>query len=205
MRPALTRIASNIAFSFGFLILLATPCPSRGQKMHPVAFSRPASDFAPIARPIISPGSFAISPSRSPNRNRASFWRIEAQVFGGAIGAVVGGFIAYNAFGNGSDRRVKGDESYSPNGNTAYALGSFVGSTAAVQLIGMGDGSRAPVLSTAIGTGIVTVPMLALRQEPLLPLIGVIFGAPLQGLFGTVAYQVSRRAPPSGEVLQREN
>ena len=57
----------------------------------------------------------------------------------GAIGAVVGGFIAYNAFGYGSDRRVKGDESYSPNGNTAYALGSFVGSTAAVQLIGMGD------------------------------------------------------------------
>ncbi len=123
---------------------------------------------------------------------RASRWLIATQTVGGAFGAWIGALLAYKAFDNPADRRTKGDESYSPNTNTAYALGSFVGSTAAVHLIGRSDGSRAPLMGTMIGTGIVTVPLLTLRQDPYMPLIGFLFGAPLQGLFGTAGYQLSR-------------
>ena len=171
---------------------------------HPVAFTSPAFHPHFSDRPITNPGSLGVSAIRSPAPERASRFLIAVQAIGGTIGAVVVGAIAYKAFDNPADRRPNGDDPYSPKANTAYAVGSFLGSTAAVHWIGMSDGSRAPLHSTAIGTGIATVPLLALRRTAIQPIIGVIVVAPLQGLFGAAGYQFSRRPPPD-EIPARGN
>jgi hypothetical protein len=156
----------------------------------PVAYSRPA---APRVRALdLELGGLTFA--QQAGRTRGSSGRIVGQIAGGAVGAAVVGVLAFLALDNpeGSDRRVSGDAGYTPNANTAYALGSFVGSTAAVYLIGRGDGSRASIGATALGTGVATVPLLFGRHEPYLPLIGIVLVAPAQGILGTVGYQVTR-------------
>jgi hypothetical protein len=119
------------------------------------------------------------------------------QVVGGALAAAALGFGLWTLVDDpeGSDRKVKGDAGYTPNANTAYAIGSFVGAVAAVQLIGQGDGSRSSIARTAIGASIATIPMLFMREEPYLPILGILFGAPLQAAGATWGYRSGRRVP----------
>jgi hypothetical protein len=126
---------------------------------------------------------------------RAANARIAAQIGGGALVAGVVGFAAWKLLDNpeGSDRRVKGDAGYTPNANTAFAVGSFVGGAAAAYLIGRGDGSRGSFGATALGAAIATIPVALGRHEPYLPLIGLVLGAPLQAVGATVGYQLTRR------------
>jgi hypothetical protein len=133
----------------------------------------------------------------SPVFARGSNPRIAAQIVGSALGAVVLGIAAWTALDNpeGSDRRVKGDEGYTPNANTAFAVGSFVGSAAAAYVIGRGDGSRGSLVTTALGAAIATIPIALGRHQPYLPLIGIVLGAPLQAIGATLGYQLTRRAP----------
>ena len=128
---------------------------------------------------------------------RGSGPRIAAQIVGSALAAGAVGFAAWTVFDNpeGSDRRVKGDAGYTPNANTAFAVGSFVGSAVAAYAIGRGDGSRGSLITTALGAAIATVPIALGRDEPYLPLIGIVLGAPLQAIGATLGYQLSRRAP----------
>jgi hypothetical protein len=126
----------------------------------------------------------------------ATAWRKAGQISGGFLGASVVGLAAWSICDDpeGSDRRVKGDAGYTPNANTAYAIGSFVGSTLLVHLIGQGDGSRSSVLSTAIGSGLASIPLFLGRNEPYLPVLGVFLAAPLQAIGATIGYQRARRA-----------
>jgi hypothetical protein len=128
---------------------------------------------------------------------RAANARIAAQIGGGALAAGLLGFAAWTLLDNpeGSDRRVKGDAGYTPNANTAFAVGSFVGSTVAVYLIGRGDRSRGSFAATALGAAIATIPIALGRHEPYLPIIGIVLGAPAQAIGATVGYQLTRREP----------
>jgi hypothetical protein len=107
------------------------------------------------------------------------------------------GFLAWKALDDpeGSDRRVKGDAGYTPNANTAFAVGSYLGSAVATHMIGRGDGSRGSFAATALGAAIATIPIALGRHQPYLPLIGLVFGAPLQAIGGTLGYQLTRREP----------
>jgi hypothetical protein len=128
---------------------------------------------------------------------RAANARIAVQIIGGALAAGALGFASWQLVDNpeGPDRRVKGDAGYTPNANTAFAVGSFVGSLAATYLIGRGDGSRGSFAATALGAAIPTIPIALGRHEPYLPLFGLVIGAPLQAIGATLGYQLTRREP----------
>lgn len=126
---------------------------------------------------------------------RAANARIAAQIGGSLLAAGVVGFAAWAVVDDpeGSDRRVKGDAGYTPNANTAYAVGSLVGSVAAAYWIGRGDGSRGSFAATALGAALATIPLALGRHEPYLPVIGIILGAPAQAIGATLGYQLTRR------------
>jgi hypothetical protein len=128
-------------------------------------------------------------------RQRAGAGRVAVQVLGGAAASAVAGIAAWKLLDDpeGSDRRVKGDAGYTPNANTAYAVASLAAGAAASYWIGRGDGSRGSWLATAVGVAVPTIPMLLMRHEPYLPVLGVVIGAPLQGIGGAVGYQATRR------------
>jgi len=114
--------------------------------------------------------------------------RIVGQLASGVIGAWIGGIVPFAMIDDplAPDRRVKGDNGYQPNANTAFAIGSWVGSTLGTFLAGpRGCGSFA---RTALGTGIPSAVLLLGRDEPYLPLIGVVLIAPLQAIGGTLMY-----------------
>jgi glycerol uptake facilitator-like aquaporin len=126
---------------------------------------------------------------------RASNGRIAGQIVGSVLAAAIVGWTAWAVVDNpeGSDRRVKGDQGYTPNANTAYAIGSFVGSTVAAYWIGRGDDSRGSLAATALGTAIPSIGLALGRHEPYLNVLGLVVGAPLQAVGGTVGYQLTRR------------
>ena len=166
------------------------------QRVHEAAFQRA------IRTPMLQASAvYGPDPVQAANRiGAATTWRKAGQIAGGFLGASVLGLAAWSVLDDpeGSDRRVKGDAGYTPNANTAYAIGSFVGSTILVYLIGRGDGSHSPVLSTAIGSGLVSIPLLLGRNEPYLPLLGVVLAAPLQAIGATIGYQLRRRPGSEG-------
>jgi hypothetical protein len=135
--------------------------------------------------------------ARYQERRRASNARIAAQIGGGALAAGLLGLVAWKLLDNpeGADRRVKGDAGYTPNANTAYAAGSFLGSVLAVYWLGRGDGSRGSLGATALGAGLATIPIALGRHEPYLPIIGLVLGAPAQAVGATIGYQLTRREP----------
>jgi hypothetical protein len=114
------------------------------------------------------------------------------QLATGVIGAWVGGLGAYLAVDaiDPSETKVDGDAGYKPNANTAWALGSWAGSTTLIFLAGRRAGRRAcgSFSRTALGTGIPSVVLLLGRDEGYLPLLGVLFGAPLQAIGGTLTF-----------------
>jgi hypothetical protein len=128
---------------------------------------------------------------------RAARGRIAMQVLVGVGAAAAVGLVAWSMVDDpeGAGRRVKGDAGYTPNANTAYAVGSFVGTALATYMVGRGDGSRASFGATALGAAIASIPIALGRHEPYLPLFGIVLGAPLQALGGTIGYQSTRREP----------
>jgi hypothetical protein len=128
----------------------------------------------------------------------ATGWRKAGQIAGGIRGASVVGLVAWHHWDDpyGPGRRVKGDAGYTPEANTAYAVGSCVGSTLLVYWIGRSDGSRGSFWVTALGTGLASIPLFLGRQEPYLPILGITLGAPVQALGGLIGYQSTRRPRP---------
>lgn len=107
----------------------------------------------------------------------------------GLVGAWAVGLVAFKTLDdpNGPGRKVKGDAGYTPNANTAYALGSWLGSAGGAYLAGR-QRSCGSFKKSLLLTGLPTIPLLLLRDEPYLPLIGVVLGAPAQALVSTAAY-----------------
>jgi hypothetical protein len=193
----------------------ATTCPRRGRSwivcswMLAAAAAPPAtaqtSDAlrAGVTSARVDAGSVALdrfdadAAVRLSIAGRASGSRIAMQIAGGALAAGLLGIVAWKLLDDpeGSDRRVKGDAGYTPNANTAFAAGSFVGSVVAVYAIGRGDGSRGSLVATALGAAIATVPLALGRHEPYLPIIGLVLGVPAQAVGATLGYQLTRREP----------
>lgn len=117
--------------------------------------------------------------------------RIALQLLAGTAGAWIGGMGAWKLFDRpeGSDRRVDGDAGYTPNANTAFALGSWAGSTAGVYLAEPRRKECGSLLGTATGTGVASIPLFLGRHNGYLPILGVAFGAPLQAVAGTVTFR----------------
>ncbi|MFN8669595.1 MAG: hypothetical protein U0164_20575 [Gemmatimonadaceae bacterium] len=107
----------------------------------------------------------------------------------GLVGAWAVGLVAFKAIDDpgGPGRKVKGDAGYTPNANTAYALGSWLGSAGGVYWAGR-QHACGSFSKTLLLTGLPTIPLLLLRDEPYLPVIGVVLGAPVQSLVATAAY-----------------
>jgi hypothetical protein len=171
--------------------LLTTALTSSGSAQ-PAAFSRErAGNNVPLARPIRP----FVGQERGPATpgKRAGAGRIICEIVFGAMASGIAGVAAYKAVDDETNRIRNGDDPYSPDANTAYALGSWAGSAAMIHLIGSGDGSSAPLGATVLGTGVVGVPMLVGRRVAYLPLIGVFVAAPLQGLLGTIGYNAARK------------
>jgi hypothetical protein len=178
----LPRLGSPIA-RVGLLVTAAAFAPAPASHAQSVSPSFDARSEEPLVR------NRAVA--------RASGGRIATQVVVGTVAAAAMGFVAWSIVDDpeGSDRRVKGDAGYTPNANTAFAVGSFVGGALTSYIIGRGDGSRGSLGATLLGAAIATVPIALGRHEPYLPIIGIVLGAPLQAIGGTIGYQVTRRAP----------
>jgi hypothetical protein len=123
---------------------------------------------------------------------RRSAGRIVGQSLAGLAGAWVGGVGMWTLFDRDDDpnRRVKGDAGYVPNANTAFAAGSWVGATLGVYAAGNRRRQCGRLLSTAVGALVPSIPLFFGRDEPYLPVIGVVIVAPLQSIGGLIGYRV---------------
>ena len=161
------RAASDLAGSLSIPAALAAAAPDSlaSRQLAVMAFAPATSDCA-----------------SHPRNNVGRF-------VGGLVGAWVVGMVAFRAFDdpNGSDRRVKGDAGYTPNANTAFALGSWVGSATGVYLAS-NDRACGSLVKALLVTAIPSAPLLLGRNEPLLPFLGVVLGAPAQSLVATLSY-----------------
>jgi len=126
----------------------------------------------------------------APPECRRSAVRTVGQFLAGVGGSWVVGLAAFKMFDDpgGPDRRVKGDEGYTPNANTAYAIGSLVGAVAGVYLSGPRPTQCGSLLRTTIGAAVPSIPLFFGRDEPYTPLFGVVLAAPAQSLFATAMY-----------------
>jgi hypothetical protein len=145
-----------------------------------------SSNFVHAGASVALPGP-AIQ--RATPRCERGGWRMGAQYAGALAGAWVGGMAAWKAFDDpyAPDRKVKGDAGYTPNANTAFALGSWIGSAGlAIAIAPRGMGCRPHY--TALGTAVPTTLLLAGRDEPYLPLIGIAVVAPIQALAAMLSH-----------------
>lgn len=110
-----------------------------------------------------------------------------AQAAAGVMGAWIGGVGSYQAVNewDAFKQRSNGDDPYKPDANTAYAIGSWAGSTTLIFFTGKwGCGSFG---RTALGTGIPSALLLFGRYHAYLPLLGIIL-APVQAAVGTAMF-----------------
>lgn len=141
-------------------------------------------------RPSLSASALRVTPdepeTKQPNGK---------QVVIGYMGAVVVGFLAWRVFDEPAGRHVKvrDDWGYTPDANTAFGVGSWVGSSLAVWLSGRHIGAKGSLLGTALGAALPTIPILMKRDDPLLPMVAAIFGAPVQGIMAYVGYRATAK------------
>jgi hypothetical protein len=193
-------------FALGALFLapvfLASSQTAGAQYLDPPAFRTPAmaelhsttryAGFVPDPAPPVSAHLAA-----PPAGEQASPRTKRRQLAIGALAAMAVGIAAFAYYYDpeGPGRRVKGDEGYTPKANAALAIGSFAGATLASYLVGRSDGSHGSFLATALGAAIGTIPDALAYNDPYAPFVGVLIGAPLQGLGARIGYQHTRRAP----------
>ena len=187
LTPSRILPAGVLAWALG--LLAANPCGA--QRLGELSAAPPMRVETPA---LVATWSRRIA-VRTVAASDAAGWLEACQVAGAFVGAAAAGLGAWKLLDdpNGPGRRVKGDEGYTPAANTAYAVGSYAGGTLVAYVIGRSDGSRGSLLATAAGAGIPSVPLFLGRNEPYLPLLGLVFGAPLQALGGTMGYQLTRR------------
>lgn len=117
------------------------------------------------------------------------------QVLAASVSSALVGYGLFLALDNasGQDRRVKGDEGYTPNANSGYVVGSFVAATATVMWSGRSHGQSGTWIGSSVGGAIVAVPLLFLsRDEPLFLPMTLVVLAPLQALSSTIGYLLAR-------------
>ena len=126
-----------------------------------------------------------------------------AQIVTGWLGSVAVGFLAWRAFDEpaGQHSRVKDDWGYTPRAHTALIVGSYVGATLGVWLMGRHSHAGGNLFATAAGVALPTLPLFAKRDDPLLPFMLAIAFAPVQSFVGYELYKVSAPQPPASGVM----
>lgn len=119
------------------------------------------------------------------------------QIVAGWMGSVLGGFLAWRLFDepDGQHSAVHNGWGYTPRALTALAIGSHIGTTAAVWARGRAIGSKGSLVFTAVGAALPTIPLLKKSDDPLLMLKVVALWAPLQGYMGYAGYRVGHQLP----------
>lgn len=189
MKNKLSLVKSLAAFCaerspplLGELLAIGIPCTvAKAQQGRPAAITNRIAMFNGPADPQL----------KTPECPRSTA-RIVGQLTAGVIGAWIGGALPYTMIDDISapDRRVQGDAGYQRRANVAFALGSWVGSTVGVAVSGR-VGCRS-LRKAAIGTAIPSSLLLLGYDEPYLPVLGVVLGAPLQAIGGTIALGVRK-------------
>lgn len=178
------------------LLIACLPARAGAQRIPPPDFRTPALAALYATTPYAGapPMTLALRTAPARSAGRATSRRRRMQIVGGALGALAVGLVAFGHYDDaeGPDRRVKGDEGYTPRANQALAIGGFVGATAASYLIGRGDGSHGSLLATAVGAAIPTIPVALMYDRPEAIYLGVLI-SPLQGLGAELGYQRTRR------------
>lgn len=195
------RIAS---FTLGALLLapvfVGSPSPAGAQYLAPPAFRTPMMAELYSTTPYAGFVPSRALPANSllvtlVGREQASSRTKRRQLAVAALAAMAVGIAAFAHYDDpqGPDRRVKGDEGYTPKANAAFAIGSFAGATLASYFMGRSDGSHGSFLATALGAGIGTIPDALAYNDPYAPYVGVLIGAPLQAVGARIGYQHTRR------------
>lgn len=130
-------------------------------------------------------------PAQGKQTCRRSVGNVLGQFAVATVGAWAGGAIGYTTFDRGTPH-VTGDAGYFPNANTAFALGSWAGSTIGAYWAGKRRSECGRFWTTAVGTFVPTVPLLFGRHQPYLPLIGAVYVAPLQAVGGVIGFPSGR-------------
>jgi len=131
-------------------------------------------------------------------RPRLHVGTLVRQMLLGTGAAWLGGAVAY-AVGAGiaNDRRVPGDDAYSPAGNWALLFGSVLNGALAVHGVGRAGGVDGSYWAAAAGAALPSLVLLLPRMdECCLVLYGVV-SAPVQAASASVAFNLMRRTGPS--------
>jgi hypothetical protein len=190
------RLRSRALALFTVTVASLTATDLDAQQMAP---SRLRTVAAADAAPPWPVSLVAIVPSDTPSTPFPSAPKslIASQIVGGTLAAVALGFgswyLVESVDVNG--RITKGDSGFSPNANLAYAVGSWAGASTISYFLGTADGSHASMRVTVLATGVATIPLFLGREEPYLPIIGIVLVAPLQSVFAAIGYQTTRRGP----------
>ncbi|MFN8573553.1 MAG: hypothetical protein U0132_15975 [Gemmatimonadaceae bacterium] len=116
-------------------------------------------------------------------------WHRGLQLAGGVVGAWAGGIISYKVAEDlANDRRVKGDEGYSPAGNWAWVASSLVGAALGVAGTGRGLTDHGSVKWALAGAAAPSLLLLTVVDDPYLPIYGFVFAAPLQAVGAMLGY-----------------
>lgn len=180
-------------------LLLAWSRPAGAQYLAPPAFRTPAMaelyETTHYAGFVPTPEAQETRLAALPAGDAASPRTKRRQLAVGVLAAMAVGIAAFAYYDDpeGPDRRVKGDEGYTPRANAAFAIGSFAGATLASYLVGRSDGSHGSLLATALGAGIGTIPVALAYNDPYAPFVGVLLSAPLQGIGARIGYQKTRQ------------
>lgn len=196
----------HAGFALGTLSLalasIASSRPARAQYLAEPAFRTPAmaelhatTRYAGFVPATTAPLRVTVAAVAAPEPASSRTKRRQLAIGTLAAMAVGIGAFAYYDDPNGPGRRVKGDAGYTPKANAAFAIGSFAGATLASYLVGRSDGSHGSFLATALGAGIGTIPVALAWNEPYAPFLGVLIGAPLQGVGARIGYQRTRSVP----------
>ena len=171
----------------GLCILISLVCtaltggPAAAQRLSQLGFAHASSDSIRSAV-----ASVQLLTARPPSGE---------QVVIGWMTSVVVGFAAWRAFDSpsGQHPKVRHGWGYTPTALTAMSVGSYVGATAGIWLSGRKRGAGGSLLATAAGVALPTIPVLLTHDDPLLPLMIVVFWAPLQATSGYLAYMFSAK------------
>ena len=109
----------------------------------------------------------------------------------GSVGSLVGGIPLF-ALLQDHGRKVKGDSGYSPTANVAMLIGSVVGNSLGVFVVGSSGNVKGSFPKTIIGTSIASLPLLFAYDDPYFPYAAVTLGVLLQNLGSIIGFNVSR-------------
>lgn len=167
------------------LVLVAFPRRVAGQRLDATrAGLAPASAIRGGV-----PTSFRFQQSTGAQIPAVPHWHRGLQLVGGLAGAWTGGLVAYKTAEHlADDRRVKGDEGYSPAGNWAYVAGSLVGAALGVAGAGHLLRDHGAVPAALAGAAAPTLLLLTVVDDPYLAIYGLVFAAPLQAVGAMLGY-----------------